>query len=75
MTIMGKVCRECGTEKALAEFYTRPTSVDGHHNSCKVVLTCQFANMGRSITPANRFREFLASLKSHFVQQALSSAA
>ncbi len=37
-----------------------------------VVLACQFANMGRSVTPPEQFSAFVANLEEHFVDKALA---
>jgi hypothetical protein len=34
--LRAKVCRRCGVEKELSEFYKRPQMADGHLNYCKV---------------------------------------
>ena len=33
-----KVCRGCGVQKSLAEFYKHPRMADGHLNKCKVCV-------------------------------------
>jgi 5-methylcytosine-specific restriction endonuclease McrA len=36
--VNSKVCRGCGVEKSLAEFYKHPRMADGHLNKCKVCV-------------------------------------
>jgi hypothetical protein len=33
-----KVCKGCGVEKDLSEFYKHPRTADGHLNKCKVCV-------------------------------------
>lgn len=30
-----KICKKCGTEKPLSEFYKRKSTLDGYRNQCK----------------------------------------
>jgi 5-methylcytosine-specific restriction endonuclease McrA len=36
--VSSKVCRGCGVEKSLADFYKHPQMADGHLNGCKVCV-------------------------------------
>jgi 5-methylcytosine-specific restriction endonuclease McrA len=36
--VSSKLCRGCGVEKSLAEFYKHPQMADGHLNKCKVCV-------------------------------------
>lgn len=36
-----KVCKGCGVEKDLAEFYKHPTKADGRYNKCKLCVSAR----------------------------------
>jgi 5-methylcytosine-specific restriction endonuclease McrA len=39
--VSSKVCRGCGVQKSLAEFYKHPRMADGHLNKCKVCVSAR----------------------------------
>jgi 5-methylcytosine-specific restriction endonuclease McrA len=39
--VSSKVCKGCGVEKSLAEFYKHPQKADGHFNKCKVCVSAR----------------------------------
>lgn len=55
-----KVCRKCGIQKSINEFYKRPTSADGRRNEC---IACHAIRRRKYHNEIYKYKRFSASIR------------